>query len=269
MTLTREALLQKAIENFRKAGNPAKIAECYEVWPKYLEAARIYEQEVLDFGRAARCFRQGREYRRAAELYERAELLAEAVECYKLANEFHKAGDLQATRLKDPKGAVQTYVQGACWYPAARLLDLTLNQPDKAQSCYRKCLEAIPAGPSARRAEALFGIAGIRHAKGDEAGREDFQEQGEGVADALSAAGRSAEAGSAYEAQGRYGVRAGRSHQVDAGFERALRNYSKGGDDAGYGRALAAYLEHARATGNLSLVDRLERMSGGPGGAAR
>lgn len=258
-TQTRETLLQKAIECFRKAGNPAKIAECYEIWPKYLEAARIYEQEVKDFDKAAHCCRLGREYARAAKLYVKALNDEGAVECYQLANDFKQAGEILEHRLKDPERAVETYQLGALYYEAARLLETALGRPEKALACYLKELDHLAPGPSARRAQALFGAAHVHHAQGNEPGREDFVEQGERVAEQLADANDHRGAAAAFEALGDFGVRADRSHQVDTGFERALRHCRKASDAQGASRVIGRYLEFARRVGNRSLVERLEK----------
>ncbi len=257
--LSREQLLQKAIECFRKAGLPAKIAECYEEWPRYPQAAEIYEKECRDLTGAARCWANAREYKRAAQLYEKAGACEEAVKNWMKAGDFLAAGRICEHPLEDPARAAKTYEQGACWFEAARLWDRSLGNPERALDLYLKAVERLPPGPSPRRAEALLAAAYLCHAAGNERRREEFREQGERVAEQLAEAGKPADAGRAFEALGEFGVRAARGAQADTGYESALRSFRRANRVEEVQRVISAYLAYARSVGNVSLVQRLER----------
>lgn len=259
---TREALLQKALECFRKAGLPLREAECWEEAHRYDKALTLYIAGQ-HWERAAACCRKSRKYATAADYYEKALCDEEAAECRMMAQQFLAAGEIFERKLRDRSRALRAYELGRCFFEAARLVDRHGGDPERALAYCRQELDARPGERSARRARTLLLAAALHHARGEERAREELVEQAEQIAEALAAAGNAAEAGAACEALGDYGVRAERSAQTEAGYHGAVRHYRAAGAGSAEAvrRVLRAHLAQAKRLGNRSLAERLEQES--------
>jgi tetratricopeptide (TPR) repeat protein len=113
---------ERALENWRKAKNPARIAEHHLASGSYEEAAREFER--------------ARDYPRAAASYARARKLEKAADLYFLASDWRSAAALYQ-KLKNTRKLLECYTNAGDTYAAALLYEKQ-RQLDQAVESFRR-----------------------------------------------------------------------------------------------------------------------------------
>jgi serine/threonine protein kinase/tetratricopeptide (TPR) repeat protein len=115
----------KAAELYMRAEDPGAAADAYEKAGDPVEAANLRGEVAFKAGRAAEAaafFQQGRDYLRAAELFESAGMLAQAAGAYEAGDSFAAAGGVyMRAGIKDKAAAA--YERGGDLETAAKLYE--------------------------------------------------------------------------------------------------------------------------------------------------
>jgi tetratricopeptide (TPR) repeat protein len=146
-------LFPKAAELFLRAEDPGSAAEAFERAGDPEQAANLRGEVALKADRipeAAANFQKGRDYLRAAELYESVSLYAEAAGAYEAGESYAAAGSVYIRAgLKDR--AADAYARGGEFETAAKLYE-ECGDVEKAVSYYEKAGLTFKSGEAAAKA---------------------------------------------------------------------------------------------------------------------
>ncbi|HET6923439.1 MAG TPA: protein kinase, partial [Anaeromyxobacteraceae bacterium] len=238
-------LYPKAAELYLRAEDPERAAGAHDKAGDAVAAANLRGEVALKGHRvpeAAAFFQQGRDYLRAAELYESVDLLAEAAGAYEAGESWAAAGNVYV-RAGLKARAAASYERARDYETAARLFE-EAGLGKKAIELYEKAGD-LPAAANLRGEVALK--------EGQVPQAADFFQQGRDFlrsAELFESVGMLAQAAGAYEAgeswaaAGNVYVRAGLKEKAAQSYERAgdLETAARLYEEAGLGgRAIPLY----------------------------
>jgi serine/threonine-protein kinase len=148
--LMKEGQFAKAAELFIRAGEPARAADAWDRAGDPVQAANLRgelslkEEKVAE---AARFFQQGKDYLRAAELFEAVGMLADAAGAYEAGDSFAAAGSVYI-RAGLPERAAAGYEKAGEFETAAKLYEQA-GERLKAIELYEKAGFTFKSGESA------------------------------------------------------------------------------------------------------------------------
>jgi serine/threonine protein kinase/tetratricopeptide (TPR) repeat protein len=143
----------KAAELFMRAEDAASAADAYDKAGDAVKAASLRGEVAFKADRipeAAACFQQGRDYLRAAELYESVGMLAEAAGAYEAGDSFAAAGAVYI-RAGLKERAAASYEKAGDYETAGKLYEEVGNGP-KAAELFHRAGQTFKSGEAAARA---------------------------------------------------------------------------------------------------------------------
>lgn len=149
----RLAQYAQAGELFLRAEDPASAADAFESAGNAVKAENLRGEIALKEGRiaeAAVSFRKGKDYLRAAELFESIDLHADAAAAFE-AGESHAAAGSVYARAGMAERAAQAYERAGEFETAARLFEEAGNRP-RAIALYEKAGQTFKSGEAAAQA---------------------------------------------------------------------------------------------------------------------
>lgn len=150
---TRMGEFARAAEYYLRADDLASAADAFEKAGDVVKASNYRGEVAFKAGRlpeAAAAFQKGRDYQRAAELFEQIGMLAEAGKAYEDANSFSAAGAVY-TRAGLKARAAACY-ESSGEYETAAAFQEELGNGTKAAALYEKAGLTFRSGLSAARA---------------------------------------------------------------------------------------------------------------------
>jgi len=148
--LVKEGQFARAAELFIRSGEPARAADAWDRAGDPAQAANLRGELALKeekVAEAARFFQQGRDYLRAAELFESKGMLADAAGAYEAGDSYAAAGSVYI-RASLPDRAAASYEKAGEFETAAKLYEQAGDRA-KAIELFEKAGFTFKSGESA------------------------------------------------------------------------------------------------------------------------